>query len=72
MIPLLARHIINGMDARYNTIYVEHRDSEDVAGRDWRAFCSSFSHWYVCSGPALDADYLRLDGAIRSHCCSAA
>ncbi|HEY2283991.1 MAG TPA: hypothetical protein VGH60_10630 [Solirubrobacteraceae bacterium] len=32
MIPLLARHIINGMDARYNTIYVEHRDSE---GRLW-------------------------------------
>jgi hypothetical protein len=32
MIPMLARHIINGMDARYNTIYVEHRDSE---GRLW-------------------------------------
>ncbi len=27
MIPLLARHLVNGLDARYSTIYVEHFDS---------------------------------------------
>lgn len=27
MVPLLARHIVNGLDARYSTIYVEHYDS---------------------------------------------
>lgn len=32
MTDLLARHIINGLDARYNTVYVEHRDS---GGRIW-------------------------------------
>jgi hypothetical protein len=28
MIPLLARRLIDGLDARYSTIYVEHRDSD--------------------------------------------
>ncbi len=32
MIPLLIRHVINGVDTRYNTIYVEHADS---GGRTW-------------------------------------
>ncbi len=32
MIPLLARHIINGLDVRYSTIYVEHFDS---GGHTW-------------------------------------
>lgn len=27
MVPLLARHIVNGLDARYSTVYVEHFDS---------------------------------------------
>lgn len=28
MIALLARHLINGLDVRYNTIYVEHADGD--------------------------------------------
>lgn len=27
MVPLLARHVVNGLDARYSTIYVEHADA---------------------------------------------
>jgi hypothetical protein len=32
MVPLLARHVVNGLDARYNTVYVEHLDG---GGRLW-------------------------------------
>jgi hypothetical protein len=32
MVPLFTRHIVNGLDARYSTIYVEHYDS---GGRTW-------------------------------------
>jgi hypothetical protein len=32
MVPLIVQHLLNGLDARYNTIYVEHRDSN---GRTW-------------------------------------
>jgi hypothetical protein len=28
MIPVFARHLIDGLDARYSTIYVQHRDSD--------------------------------------------
>ena len=65
MIPLLVRHVIDGLDVRYTTIYVERFASGGICGREWQASCSYSSRWCVFSGRRPGAASASFAGVTR-------